>query len=122
MPHPSREEQREFVRYRPKDGTIAVDSHVLGPVINISMGGLSFRYLDGNSARPSSDSIGIFLGSDDVLIDQIATRVISDRLVSQGSDFSQAPTRQRSIQFINLTEEQHLRIQNFITRKTQGRY
>ena len=122
MVYPSREERREFIRYRPKDGTMAVNSHPLGPVINISMGGLSFRYLDGSPTRPSSDSLGIFLGSDDVLIEQIASRVISDRLVSQGSDFSKAPTRQRSIQFLNLTEEQRLSLQKFITRKTQGVY
>ena len=122
MPYSSREERREFLRYRPKDGTMAVSSHALGPVINISMGGLSYRYLDGSSTRPSSNPLGIFLGSDDVLIDQIAIRVISDRLVSQGSDFSKAPTRQRSIQFLNLSKEQRLSLQNFITRKTQGLY
>ncbi|MBU0946504.1 MAG: PilZ domain-containing protein [Proteobacteria bacterium] len=117
-----REERRQFVRYRPKGGTIAVNDHALGPVINISMGGLSFRYLEGSSTEPHSDSLGIFLGSDDVLIDKITTKVISDQLIAQGSVFLQISTRQRSIQFLNLSERQRKNLKAFINEKTQGTY
>lgn len=117
-----RKERRKFIRYRPKGGTIAVNNHALGPVINISMGGLSFQYLEGESSTPHSDSLGIFLGSDDVLIDQIRTRVISDQRIALGSVFLQLCTRQRSIQFLNLSEKQRKNLQEFINEKTQGTY
>ncbi len=118
----SLKDRRKAIRYRPKNGTMAVSSHALGPVINISMGGLAFRYLEDDTNRPSSEPLGIFLGSDDILIDQIATKVISDRLISEGSVFLKTSTRQRSIQFLNLTKEQHISLESFITQKTQGAY
>ncbi|MBU1138109.1 MAG: PilZ domain-containing protein [Proteobacteria bacterium] len=122
MSHAIRKERRQFVRYRPKGGTIAVNNHVLGPVINISMGGLSFRYLEGGSTDSPSDSLGIFLGSDDILIDHIATKMISDQLIAQGSVFLKTSTRQRSIQFLNLSEKQRKNLTEFINNKTQGTY
>lgn len=111
-------ERRQFKRFRPKDGTMAVNHHALGPVVNISMGGLSFRYMGDNPAKPISDILGIFLGSDDVLIEQISTKVITDKLISQGSSFLKASTRQRSIQFTNLTKSQRKSLKDFIGSKT----
>lgn len=52
MPHHPLEERRKFIRYLPKEGTMAINNHALGPVINISMGGLAFRYLAGISSKP----------------------------------------------------------------------
>ena len=122
MEQAMQQERRKSIRYRPKHGTMAVNTHALGPIINISMGGLSFRYLEGTPAELSSESLGIFLGSEDVLIDQLATRIVSDTLVSEGSAFMKTSTRQRSIQFLNLDDAQLSRLQDFITKRTQGTY
>ena len=115
-------ERRRFTRFRPKDGTMAVNNHALGPVVNISMGGLSFRYMRENPTRPISDILGIFLGSDDVLIEKIPTKLITDKLVSEGSSFLKTTTRQRSIQFTELTEAQRINLEEFINSKTTGKY
>ncbi len=122
MSHTIQKERRKFKRYRPKGGTIAINDHALGPVINISMGGLSFRYLEGCSTKSSSNSLGIFLGSDDILIDHITSKVISDQLIPQESLFLKTSTRQRSIQFLNLNERQRQNLEDFINEKTQGTY
>ncbi len=98
---------------------MAIDTYTLGPVINISMGGLAFRYVDNPSAQSPSNTLGLFLSSDDILIDNIPTRVISDRLFSQGSSFSKTVIRQRSIQFIDLTTTQKKSLKKFILTKTQ---
>lgn len=112
-------ERRQFKRFRPKDGTMAVNSHALGPVIDISMGGLAFRYVVEDASRPISDSLGIFLSSDDILIDKLSTKLISDEFVSQSSSFLKTSTRKRSIQFNNLTETQRKSLEEFINTKTQ---
>ncbi len=122
MGQTNQKERRKTVRYRPKDGTMAVNNHALGPIVNISMGGLSFRYLEGTSAELSSDSLGIFLGSDDILIDQLSTRIVTDRLISKGSAFLKTCTRQRSIQFTDLNKKQQTHLQEFISKRTQGMY
>lgn len=122
MSHTIQKERRKFKRYRPKGGTIAISEHALGPVINISMGGLSFRYLEGIPTKTHPNSLGIFLGSDDILIDKIPSQVISDQLIPQQSLFLKTSTRQRSIQFLNLNERQRQSLKDFINEKTQGAY
>ncbi len=115
-------ERRKFARYRPKGGTMAVNQHALGPVINISMGGLSFQYMGENSSKPISDILGIFLGSDNFLIDKIPTKIITDILISHGSSFLQTSTRQRSIQFTELSQSQRENLEEFISNKTTAIY
>lgn len=111
-------ERRQFKRFRPKDGTMAIDNHALGPVIDISMGGLSFRYVIEDAAKPISNFLGIFLSSDDILIDKLSTRLIADEFVSQSSSFLTSSTRKRSIQFIDLTDTQRNSLEEFIKTKT----
>ncbi len=115
-------ERRQFARFRPKVGTMAVNQHALGPVINISMGGLSFQYMGESSTKPVSDVLGVFLGSDNVLIDKIPTRIITDKLVSHGSTFLRTSTRQRSIQFTQLSKSQQEHLEDFISNKTTAIY
>lgn len=117
--HPQ-EERRQFERFRPKDGTMAVNSHALGPVIDISMGGLSFRYIVEDASKPISDTLGIFLSSDNILLDKLSTKLIADEFVSQSTSFLKTSTRKRSIQFLNLTETQRKNLENFINEKTQS--
>ena len=117
-----KEERRQFTRFRPKDGTMAVNHHALGPVINISLGGLSFRYMGEDNSKTVSDLLGIFLGSENILIEKLPTKVVTDKLISQGSTFLKTPTRQRSIKFTNLTKMQRDKLTDFISNKTLKMY
>ena len=119
-PSSSPTERRKFTRFTPKDGTMAVNNHALGPVVDISMGGLSFRYMADKSDNPMTDFFGIFLGSDNILIDKIKSQIVSDKVSNQGASFLQTRSRQRSIQFLNLTSTQQKELENFILTKTQG--
>ncbi len=112
-------ERRQFKRFRPKDGTMAVNTHALGPVIDISMGGLAFRYTVDDASQPISDYLGIFLSSDDILIDRLLTKLISDEFISHSSSFLTTSTRKRSVQFLNITDTQRKSLENFIAKKTQ---
>ncbi len=97
---------------------MAVDYNALGPVIDISMGGLAFRYMGETPKQLRSNNLGIFLGSEDILIEEITTKVILDKQISQGSSFLNTPTRQRSIQFTELTRSQQKHLKDFIGSKT----
>lgn len=99
---------------------MVINDNALGPVINISMGGLCFQYMDDKNNAYMSDLFGIFLGSDNILIDKIKSRVISDTLETRKSSFMQTRTHLRSIQFLNLTPEQQSELENFILTKTRG--
>ena len=118
----SHKERRQHTRFRPKDGTMAVSNHALGPVVNISMGGLSFRYMGTDPSKPMLDMLGIFLGSDNVLIENIPTKIITDKLISQSTTFLKTSTRQCSIQFTKLTKSQKKNLKDFISTKTLSMY
>ena len=111
-------ERRQSTRFRPKDGTMAVNSHALGPVINISMGGLSFRYTGNNDTKAITNKLGIFLGSENILIDKLPSKIIADKLISKGSSFLKTPTRECSIQFLSLSKQQRDKLTDFISHKT----
>ena len=116
----SLKERRRFKRFQPKDGTMAVNSHALGPVIDISMGGLSFRYVAEDTSKPISDTLGIFLSSENILLDKLSTKLVADEFVSQSTSFLKTSTRKRSIQFLNLTDTQRKNLENFINEETQS--
>ena len=122
MPHPTQhKERRKATRFRPKAGTMAVNTYALGSVVNISMGGLCFHYMNNSLSRTLSNTLGLFLGSDDILIDNIKIRVVSDKPFSQNASFlfSKTIIRERAIQFLNLTVAQKKELEEFILTKTQ---
>ena len=113
-------ERRKFTRLIPKDGTMAVNNCALGPVVDISMGGLSFRYAANTSAISMTNIFGIFLASDNILIDRIQSKIISNKELDPKTSFSQARSHQLAIQFINLSVNQQKKLEDFILTKTQG--
>lgn len=118
--HSKSEDRRRFTRFTPKNGTMAVNDHTLGPIVNISMGGLSFQCMDNDNHNPMSDLFGIFLGSDDILIERIQSQIVSNRLKVPENTFMQTKTRQLSVQFLNLSSVQQKRLNDFILTKTRG--
>ncbi len=113
-------ERRRFTRLIPKDGTMAVNNCALGPVVDISMGGLSFRYAANTSAISMTNIFGIFLASDNILIDRIQSKIISNKELDPKTAFLQARSHQLAIQFINLSINQQKKLEDFILTKTQG--
>jgi c-di-GMP-binding flagellar brake protein YcgR len=114
-------DRRRFTRFTPKNGTVAVNDHTLGPIVNISMGGLAFQCMDDDNSASRSNHFGIFLGSDDILIDGIQSQIVSSsRLKTPKNAFMQTKIRQLSIQFLNLSSMQQKKLKNFILTKARG--
>lgn len=113
-------ERRQYTRFIPKDGTMAVCKHALGPIIDISMGGLSCRYMHDKNSISTSNLYGIFLGSDDILIDRIKSRIVSDEIATQESSFLKTCFHKLSIEFVSLSPEQRKKLKEFLLTKTQG--
>lgn len=122
MPQATYKERRKSRRFLPKNGTMAANAHALGPVVNISMGGLCFHYIDNTLSQSLPDSIDMFLSSDNIYIDNIKIRIVSDKLSSQKTSFlfSKIILRECAIQFLNLTVAQKKELEEFILTKTQN--
>ncbi len=113
-------DRRRFTRFKPKNGTVAVNDHTLGPIVNISMGGLAFQCKDDDNNASMSNHFGIFLGSDDILIDRIQSQIVSSsRMKTPKNAFMQTRIRQLSIQFLNLSSMQQKKLKDFILTKAR---
>lgn len=105
-------ERRKNKRYKAVEGAYAAispNSHKLGQVIDISMGGLSFKYIDTSSDDIQEDSISketIFLSSMGYYVGDLPFKTIADYEVTNAPSFSSMKVRKRHVQFTDLSFKQ----------------
>lgn len=102
-------ERRGHKRFKAKNCTIAVRSK-LGSIIDISMGGLSFSYIDTGEWPKDIPSLAIIFGSDDLCLDEFPLRIISDCSLSKGMSMM----RRCGVQFGELSRKQLSQLEHFI--------
>ena len=105
-------ERRKHKRYKAIEGAYAAispNSHKLGQIIDISMGGLSFKYIDTSAdstgTNPLSDE-SIFLSSMGYYVGDLPFKTISDYEVTNAPSFSSMKVRKRHVQFTDLSFKQ----------------
>jgi hypothetical protein len=110
-------ERRKSKRYKAADGAYAAispKSHKLGQIIDISMGGLAFKYIDTNNGDIKNDNIenkndskeSIFLSSMGFYVGDLPFKTISDEEVTNAPSFSAMKVRERKVQFTDLSFKQ----------------
>lgn len=98
-------ERRKSKRYKAADGAYAAispKSHKLGQIIDISMGGLAFKYIDTNNGDIKNDNIenkndseeSIFLSSMGFYVGDIPFKTISDEEVTSAPSLSSMKVRE----------------------------
>ena len=114
-------EQRKQKRFKVKDRAFAVlgpDALKLCHMIDISKGGLSFRYfIDSEELAEEIFELGVLFG-DDFYLEKIPARVISDNVIENDSHFSTVIMRRRGVQFGDLSSRQKEQIDYFIKHNT----
>ena len=118
MPIPSQTvEQRKHKRYKVMKRAFAV----LGPeavklchLIDISKGGLAFRYfVDSNGLAEEMDNLDI-LGGEDFYLEKVPVQVVTDMALKDESPFSSIAMRRRGVKFGQLTPKQMEQVDYFI--------
>ena len=110
-------EQRKHKRFRPQDGTYAVlrgPGKKLGQVVNVSLGGLAFRYIDIGERPKRSFELDISIQEDGFILDGLSFETVSDFSTSREFPFSSTPIRRRGGQFMALNENQISDLEYFI--------
>jgi hypothetical protein len=99
---------------RKENAFVGVGPHFsrVGPLTDISMNGLTFRYRARKKQRDGL-SLDIFLTDRDFYLSYVPFRTVSDRKISRSSSES-ASTRQCTVQFGNLTPAQMSRLQDLV--------
>ncbi len=105
-------ERRKSKRYKAVEGAYAAispRSNKLGQIIDISMGGLTFKYIDtkgedANKQSPSEESI--FLSSMGFYVGDLPFKTVSDNEVTNTPSLSAMKVRERHVQFTDLSFKQ----------------
>jgi hypothetical protein len=107
-------DSRKCERYQVKDGVIALDS-VYGELIDISFGGLSFRYNAYEKLINKPVEFGIIIGGETLYFDSIPLESITDLPLDEADN---GGTRRRGMQFGELSQEDLTRLARFIREHT----
>jgi hypothetical protein len=105
-------ERRKNKRYKAVEGAYAAispNSHKLGQIIDVSMGGLSFKYIDTATDDTDSDSLQdetIFLSSMGYYVGDLPFKTVSDYELNDAPSFSSMKVRKRHVQFTDLSFKQ----------------
>ena len=106
-------ERRKHRRYSLRQGVFAGFRPNIGEIIDISIGGVLFHYLEfSKGANENTDFI--ICSEDGCRLDKFPCRIVSDKLIANESPLSQITTRQQRIMFDPLTDEQHSLLYDFI--------
>jgi hypothetical protein len=102
-----------FVGFRP-------DNSRLGEIIDISLGGLSFRYLASGGPSNGSHRLNIFLTERGFCLDDLQFETVSD-VGTYEIPFTPVTMRRSGVQFEGLTEDQVSRLAYFIQHFTMSK-
>ncbi|BCS97118.1 hypothetical protein DSLASN_27500 [Desulfoluna limicola] len=125
-------ERRQHPRYNARNGTyvsMLPASTCMGQLLDVSVGGLTFRYIDHERGERNREETHVFIGDDSVYLDRIPSTIIEDVPVFERSSFdvhglsrrSAKRMRQRRVRFNGLTPDQKAQLEYFLRYRTEGR-
>jgi hypothetical protein len=115
-------ENRKFKRFKVKDLSFALLKssfyEELGEIIDISKGGLAFKYLVGENQIKEAVELDIILAHNGFHIKKLPCKTISDFEIINEIYFSSLKMRQHSIEFGELDNNQISELDYFIKQHT----
>jgi len=119
----TRVERRKHKRYEVDNGALVLLGwyyEKVGRIIDISMGGLAFRYVPHGEEQEESD-LTIVLSETNFYLDEVPTRTISDFELADKIPATSTTARRRGVQFMSPTDNQKAQIDFFINNYTNGK-
>ena len=110
-------ERRKDVRFQTRKNTYAVlraRGSKLGRVIDISKGGLAFRYVSVGDRLKGPLELDLLSHQYDYRIDKIPVKIITDLELANKKAFKSTTLKRVGVQFGKLTREQKSKIEHFI--------
>ena len=115
----SKRESRRCPRFPVKDGVIALDS-VYGEIIDVSFGGLSFRYTAYDDMTTEPAEFGIIFGGEELFFDNLPLTNVCD-IVMDEKVGGVGEVRRRGMAFGDLVPEQVVTLARFIRQFSLGK-
>ena len=114
-------ERRTHTRFKARAGAYTVfspKSVIPGRINDISLGGLSFSYVEGEEWYQNAAELDILFGDDDFYLDRIPFETVSDTMIENESPYSQIVMRRCGVKFGTLSEAQLDKLRYFIRHNT----
>ncbi len=92
----------------------------LGQIMDISRGGLAFRYIDTGVYPDSSFELDISLSNNGFHLAEVSCKAISDSAITNEFHSSSITMRRLGVQFAELTHNQASQLEHFIQNHTMG--
>lgn len=115
-------ERRRHERFAVQsDAYAVVRSHSprLGKIIDVSRGGMSFRYVDGSESDSGTAAVDVFLLNQPVLMKSVPVRSCSDFPLDPPSVDAEESLRRRCVEFVALKPGQASALEDFIAHHTR---
>ena len=115
------QERRSHPRFRASKNLFALlKNHAehVGQVVDISLGGLSFRYIEDEPIPQEEAWIDLFSSRDRIFLHDMPVRTVYDVAVDGDIPFSIVPVRQRSLQFLRIDPNQVRAIEHLLDHHT----
>ena len=109
-------ERRQHQRHQVKSGSISFKDKS-GEIIDISMGGLAFSYVDRDDWSLESFDRGMLLGEKELCLEEVPLKVISDCAINSGLSI----IRRCGVKFEKLTPKQLAQLEYFIWANSSAR-
>ena len=117
LPAMSPLEKRRHVRYPALDGVIVAlnpKAEILGQMIDVGLGGLSFRYIEPEIDPSPSHELLILLNKPRFYLQSLPYRMVNDYELPNEFIFSAVTVRRMGVEFGNLTAAQRTQLEDFI--------
>ncbi len=116
-------EKRRFRRFQAPQNAFTLlrgPEGKLGQIIDISKGGLAFRYVDNGKQPKRSFQLDIFLANNGFRLEKVSYRTVSDFEVSKQGLANSAIMRRCGVQFDELNQDHVSRLEYFIENYALG--
>jgi hypothetical protein len=98
----------------------AMDAFRTGQILDISKGGLSFRYMSKGDKPKKFFQLRIYSSRDDFSIENITVKTVYDLTTPVVFTVTKATMRRRGVQFTDLSPSQYSQLEHFIQNDTQN--
>lgn len=109
-------DRRKHKRFKVKSGICKVNEKP-ADIIDISMGGMAFSYLDDGEWTDETFDRGMLLGENDLHLEDVPFKVISDCAINTGLTI----TKRRGVKFEKLTDKQLAQLEYYIWTNTDAK-
>ena len=113
-------ERRRHKRHKVQDVSAVVGARRVGHILDMSLGGLSFSYIEYKDLPNQELELGIVFGKNGRYLEKLPARVVSDSVLSHGPQTHPVVIRRCSMQFLPYNDAQFQNLKAFINDHSCG--